>query len=142
MKKYSLLDHAIVVAGALMSGFAEGDDVVRGDRRNDAFSDIVGADGQMLVTQNADRSGTLILKFLYGSASNSILSGLFENQERGVFVSIPVSVIDTKSGTSMGGTRGYITKPAAMSKGAKAQSLEWTIVLENYEAIFTPLPEV
>jgi len=140
MTKYSFQDQVALVNGVPLSGFAEGDDVIQGDRREDAFTDVVGADGKMLVTQTSNRSGDIIFRLLKGSASNAYLGALFAQQERGDFEAVAVSVINTKSGDSQIGTKGYIKKPAPIAMGNGAQAQEWTITVENYEAIFGALP--
>ncbi len=143
MRAYSFVKLNIIVSGVPLSGFASGDDVVQGARREDAFSDEVGADGEMLVTQTANRSGSMTFRLQRGSDSNVLLSTLFQAQEKAtVFSPIPVAVVDTVSGVQLGGTKGYLTRPADVTSGSAAGALEWTIVLENYEAIFTPADEI
>ena len=139
MRKYSFLDQVAIVSGVPLTGFAEGDDVVQGARRVEAFTDVVGADGNMLVTQTADRSGTFIFRLQRGSVSNAYLNTLFDQQERGEFEAVSVQVTNVKSGTTQNGTKGYLQKPADISMGNGAQALEWTIVVENYDAIFGAL---
>ena len=139
MTKYSFLDQVAIVQGVPLSGFAEGDDVVQGARAVEAFTNVVGASGNMLVTQNANRSGTFTFRLLRGAASNAFLNALFAEQERGDFTAISVSVVNTKSGTSMIGTKGYLSKPADITMGNGAAALEWVITVENYDAIFGAL---
>ena len=139
MTKYAFKDEIVLVAGVPLSGFAEGDDVVQGSRNVEAFTHSVGADGKMLVTQNADRSGSFRFRLQRGSTSNAYLNALFANQERGHFIALPVGIVNTKSGDSVGGTKGYITKPADVSFGNGAGGQEWTLMVEDYEALFGAL---
>ena len=139
MTKYSFLDQVAIVQGVPLSGFADGDDVVQGARAVEAFTNVVGAGGKMLVTQNANRSGTFTFRLLRGAASNAFLNALFAEQERGDFTAISVSIVNTKSGTSMVGTKGYLSKPADIAMGNGAAALEWVITVENYDAIFGAL---
>lgn len=139
MNSYSFTNVAVAVNGVTLSGFGAGDDVIQGRRREDAFSDTVGADGLMLVTKTSNRSGEFIIRLLQGSSDNAYLNSLFLAQEAGAFAAVAVSVVDTVTGDSAVGTQGYITKPADMTRGAGANEQEWTLVVEEYNALFPSL---
>ena len=139
MNNYSFTNVAVAVNGVTLSGFGAGDDVIQGRRREDAFSDVVGADGLMLVTKTSNRSGEFIIRLLQGSSDNAYLNALFLAQEAGVFAAVAVSVVDTVTGDSAVGTQGYITKPADMTRGAGANEQEWVFVVEEYNALFPSL---
>ncbi len=153
MQKYSFRDCSLIVN--IIEGFAEGDDVVTGDRRNPAFTDKVGADGRMMVNQSADRSGSFKFKLMQDSEGSNILGELFSRQERGggvsvsvggfslgsnPFGSISVSFKNHVSGHTIKGMAGYIPKPAATARGSNANADEWEIVVEDYDSFFGALP--
>ena len=143
MQYYSFANTVLNVNGVPISGFSEGDDVIQGSRRVDAFTDQVGADGHMLVARNANRSGAIILKLQIGTASNSYLSALFEAQEKGaIFVAASVVFKNTINNEVFMGTKGYIPKPSDVARGTNPTEQEWSIVVEDYEAVFATLPEV
>ncbi len=139
MNTYSFTNVSVTVNGVTGSGYGAGDDVIQGRRREDAFSDIVGADGQMLVTQNANKSGEFIQRLQQGSSFNAYLNALFVAQEAGAFVAVAIGVVDTVTGDSAIGTQGYITKPADMVRGTGGNEQEWIIVVEEYNALFPSL---
>ena len=139
MNNYSFTNVAVLINGVSIGGFGAGDDVIQGRRREDAFADIVGADGKMLVTKNANRSGEFIMRLLQGSASNAYINGLFLAQEAGAFAAAAITVIDTLTGDSAIGVQAYITKPADMTRGAGGNEQEWMFVVEEYNALFPSL---
>ena len=139
MNSYSFTNVAVAVNGVTLSGFGAGDDVIQGRRREDAFADTVGADGLMLVTKNANRSGEFIVRLLQGSRDNAYINALFLAQEAGAFAAAAISVVDTVTGDSAVGTQGYITKPADMVRGTGANEQEWVFVVEEYNALFPSL---
>ena len=136
MITYSFKNVSVAVNGVTLSGFGAGDDVIQARSREDAFTDLVGADGLMLVTQTSNRSGEFIIRLLQGSSDNAYLNALFLAQEAGVFTAAAISVVDTSTGDSAVGTQGYITKPADMTRGAGANEQEWVLVVEEYNALF------
>ncbi len=136
MITYSFTNVSVAVNGVTLSGFGAGDDVIQARRREDAFTDLVGADGLMIVTKTSNRSGEFIIRLLQGSRDNAYLSALFLAQEAGVFAAAAISVVDTSTGDSAVGTQGYITKPADMTRGSGANEQEWVIVVEEYNSLF------
>jgi hypothetical protein len=139
MTNYSFTNVAVLINGVSISGFGAGDDVVQGRRREDAFTDIMGADGNMLVTKNANRSGEFIIRLQQGASSNAYINGLFLTQEAGAFTAAVITVIDTLTGDSAIGTQSYITKPADMTRGEGGNEQEWMFVVEEYNALFPSL---
>lgn len=57
MRAYSFQNTVAIINGVELSGFAEGDDVISIKRRVDSATDKVGADGKMMVSISADKSG-------------------------------------------------------------------------------------
>lgn len=143
MQYYSFNRTVLNVNGVAISGFAPGDDVIAGQRRVEAFTGTVGADGQMLVSENADKSGEIVIKLQTGSASNTYLSGLFSLQEKGgTFAAVSVVFKNTLNGELIVGTKGFVVQPANVSRGTNPTEQEWRIVVEDYEALFATLDEI
>ena len=142
MRQYGFKNIAFLLEGVPISGFADGDDVVAGDQNVDSFSHAVGADGQMLVLQNADESGTITIKLQQGAPSNAYIAGVFAQVSRGTFRALDVRAIDVQTGEQIGGTKAYITKPAPVSRGMGANSQDWVFVTEKYDAFFAGLTEL
>mgnify|MGYP003652755452 CR=1 FL=1 len=60
VKTYSPKDITVIVAGTIITGFAE-DTFVTLERDSEAFVKIVGADGEVARSASADLSGTIVL---------------------------------------------------------------------------------
>jgi len=135
MKDYSFLNTILLVNGLEISGFDEGDDVISLARLNDSAAHSVGTDGEMTISISADRSGTITFRIMQTSDSNKFLSAFITAQENGAFVPIFVQFKDTKGLDLGSGTQGYITRPANMTRGTKAQPQEWNIVVERLDLL-------
>ncbi len=141
MKFYSFDNLVFLVDNVPISGFAQGDDVIKGARRQDAFSDVVGTDGEMTINQNLDQSGELSIRLMETSDSHAMLSAKFNVAEKHVFSAVSILVKDIVSGEQVGGSKGYIKRPADMSKGTQATPREWSFVVEKYSALLEEVPE-
>lgn len=137
MKAYSFLNTVVVVNGAPIVGWADGDDVIQIKRRNDAASDKVGADGRMAVAISADKSGEFTFKLMQTSPSNKILNNLAAAQGNGPTTFVPASVLfqDTYRQDRGSGTVGYVKRPADLQRGAGINDVEWTIVVERMDLL-------
>lgn len=138
MKRYSFQDTVMIINGVEITGWAEGDDVIGVKRRTDSVSDVVGAGGEMMVSISADKSGEVTFKLQQTSSSNRYLNKIMQRMEAAGSRFVPVSVLfkDTYRQDLASGTVGYITKPADMTRGAKAQNQEWKIVVERLDLAF------
>lgn len=135
MRKYSFQDTIVLVNGIEITGWAEGDDVIQLARLGDSASHIIGADGEMVVSLSADRSGTMTLTLQQASDSNLYLAGLIAVQENGAFVPVFVQFKDTGGNDIGSGTQGYLTKPADMTRGVGINNQEWVIVVERLDLL-------
>jgi hypothetical protein len=142
VRQYGFKNIAFLVEGVPISGFAEGDDVIAGDRSVEEFTHVVGADGDMLVLQSSDESGRIVVKLQQGSPSSAYLGNLFAQLSRGTFRAIDVRAVDVQSGEQIGGTKAYIAKPAPVSRGMGANQEEWSFGMEKYDAFFAGLTEL
>jgi hypothetical protein len=137
MRPYSFLNTVMLVNGVEITGWADGDDVINISRRTDSASDKVGADGRMMVSISADRSGEFSFKLQMTSSSNKFLSGLVALQEAGAAKFLPVTVLfqDTFRKDLATGTIGYLKKAADLTRGQQAGNTEWTIVVERLDML-------
>lgn len=137
MRRYSFLDTIVIVNGVELTGWADGDDVIDIDRRQPSMSDKVGADGEMMVSVNADKSGSLKFKLQQTSPSNEFLTALVSLQEASGSTFIPVFVKfqDCYRNDMAIGSFGYITKPAGMKRGAQGNSADWEVVVERLDLV-------
>lgn len=137
MKAYSFLNTILYVNGVEITGWAEGDDVITISRRADSASDKIGADGNMMVSISANKSGEFSFKLNQTSPSNKYLASLTALQEGGAKTFIPINVLfqDTYRNDLSTGTVGYIKKPADLQRGEKGNVQEWTVVVERLDML-------
>lgn len=137
MKVYSFQNTVMLVNGVEITGWADGDDVIKIARRADSASDKIGANGDMMVSISADKSGEFTFKLQQTSSSNKYLLGLCALQEGGAKTFVPVNVLfqDTYRNDLATGTVGYIKKPAELDRGAQAGTQEWTVVVERLDLL-------
>lgn len=138
MKRYSFQDCVMLVNGVEITGWDEGDDVIKVSRRADAITDKVGAGGEMMVSVSADRSGEFAFKLQQTSSSNKYLQQLMDLQQASGSNFVPIGVLfqDTYRNDMASGASGYLKKPPEMSRGANAGTQEWTVVVERLDLVF------
>ena len=138
MKRYSFADTITIVNGVEITGWADGDDVIDIERRNDSITDRVGAGGEMMVSVGTDKSGSIKFKLLQTSPSNTYLISLMALQEAAgaLFVPVFVKFQDTYRQDLAIGTQGYLKKPAKMTRGAQGNTQEWEVVVERLDLAF------
>lgn len=132
MKEYSFLNMSVLVNGVELTGWAEGDDVIQAERLEDSVSHVVGADGEMSLALNANRSGQFTFRLQQTSDSNLLLSQLINAAEAlGSSAIVTVQTTDVVTGDLAAGSKGYITRPANMARGTGTNPQEWVLVVEN-----------
>lgn len=137
MKVYSFQNTVMIVNGVEITGWADGDDVINIARRTDSASDKVGADGTMMVSISADKSGEFTFKLQQTSSSNKYLASLIALQEGGAKTFVPVNVLfqDTYRNDLATGTIGYLKKPADLTRGQQGNNQEWVVVVERLDML-------
>lgn len=138
MRAYSFQNMVVLVNGVELTNFAEGDDVINVQRRVDSATDKVGADGKMMVSVSADKSGELTFRLQQTSPSNKYLTALIAAQEATGRPFVPVFVLiqDTYRNDVATGTAGYLKKLPNMTRGVQGNNQEWTIVTERLDLLF------
>lgn len=137
MKVYSFSNTIVNVNGVQLTGWSEGDDVIKITRRADSATDKVGAGGSMVVSISSDKSGEFSFKLQQTSNSNKFLNSLLALQEGGAktFVPIVCSFQDTYRKDAAVGTSGYIKKMPDVQRGNGANDQEWVVVVERLDVL-------
>ena len=123
MKEYSFANTTVLVNGVELSGYDEGDDVIKAVRAKQSGSHKVGVDGEMTVSFTSDKSGIVTVRLMQSSDSNSFLSAIVSASENGSFVPIALLFKNTATGETFGGSQGYIQKHPDMSRGENANNM-------------------
>jgi len=126
VKTYSPKDVTVIVAGTQISGFAE-DTFVTVERDSDAFTKIVGADGEVSRSASADLSGTITITLLGTSSSNDILSALALADQISLSGEFPVLIKDELGTTLHTAPSAWIQKAATKEYAAEVGENEWIL---------------
>lgn len=140
-RAYSILENHVIISASgyatfEIDGWGEGDDVLQIRRRADLITDKMGADGNMVISLNPNKSGEIILRLTQTSPANKKLLQL-----AGTAVSattwVPVMVFwqDSYRQDSGAGSPGYIKGFPEIKRGAEANEQEWTIVVANLQLL-------
>ena len=126
VRTYSPRDLTIIVAGATITGYAEST-FCSVERNSDAFTTIVGANGEVTRTASADRSGSITLTLIQTSPSNDVLSALQVSDELTLSGKFPVLVKDGFGSSIYEASTAWIQKVATAEYGADMGDREWII---------------
>lgn len=137
MKAYSFLNGHLIVNGYEITGYADGDDVIKLSRRTDGAMDKVGADGKMAVAISADKSGEIVIKLMQTGSGNKYLNTLMNLQAGGPTSFVPIAVLyqDTYRQDRGVGAFGYLKKLPDIQRGAEINTQEWTIIVERLDLL-------
>jgi hypothetical protein len=142
MRRFSFTDTIVLVNGVELTGWDEGDDVIAIARNTDSISHKIGADGTMMASISAYKSGTATFKLQQTSPANRYLSQLMDAQEASgsQFVPINFRFQDTYRQDMAAGTTGYLKRPSDMTRGAQAGTQEWAVVVERLDMLYGDVP--
>lgn len=120
---------SIIIAGLpITSGFAE-DEMITIEREGDAFTDVVGVDGEVSRSKLFDNRATVKLKLMQTSPNNALLTAMYLQDklgDNGAGVG-PFAVKDKGGTTLYTAEHCWISKPPDATFGNKATPREWTI---------------
>ncbi len=132
VKTYSPSKIQVIIAGNVMSGFAEGT-FVGAEREDDAFTKHVGADGEVGRTQSANKSGEVTLTLAQYSASNDVLSSLAIADELTASSIFPVIIKDSGGTTILFSGEGWVRKLPAVEFSDEITDREWVLDMAKME---------
>lgn len=123
VRTYNPKKVSVSFAGQLLSGFSEGSFIV-GEREEDAFSKVVGNDGETTRQANPNRSGSVTVTLKGSSGSNDVLSALASKDEIDGSGVAPIIVKDNNGTTLLAGTA-WIRKSANVEYSREVGDREW-----------------
>lgn len=126
-QRYSFADNIISILGTPITGFDDGDDVVK-LTPNAPLSDVtVGANGDVVFSDGADESYKVELALLQTAPINAFLWSIVRNQRLpGVpQIALTLSIVDMYSRTRFTGTGGRIVEAPETTLGKKAKNRVW-----------------
>lgn len=132
VKTYSPEKVEVIVAGVKIHGFSEGS-LVTVARTSDAFTMVVGADGEVGRSFNPDRSGTVTIMLKSDSDSNDFLSALAIADELSLNGTFPILVKDGNGTSLTAADTCWIQKRAEAEHAREINDREWVICASRLE---------
>lgn len=132
LTSFSFANVSVVIDGAKLEGFWEGDDPVTVERNAEAGNPVVGVDGCAVVSRPVNDSRNITLQVMPNSMAHRILTNkmrAIENNEIEVFA---ISVTDVGNGEGGSSVEATIIQQPSMSFGENAGSREWTLFANNW----------
>ena len=128
------------VLGAI-TGFADDTFVVL-SRNEDMTEEVVGADGKLATTRNADRTGTITVTLMQTAESNTLLSVLAHAQEKATkFLTGAITITDPSGSVLAVGTGAYLKAMPEVTLGSGQNAKEWMFYCEGLEYGTTAIPD-
>ena len=127
VQTYDPKEIIVSVNGQIITGFSE--DVVTVSRVEDAVTDEVGADGEVIRILSNDRRGTISISLLAVSASNLVLSIIANADELGGGNVIPILIKDNRGLDIHVGAEAWIVKQpdAVYNKSSEPRVWEFRV---------------
>lgn len=137
MKVFDPSQFNIVFAGVTMAGFSE-DTMCKFEFDSPSMSDVAGVDGEVSRSKNMDRRAKLTVSLMQTSATNTLLSALYNSQrlsQNGADVAA-LRVEDLNGSLVITGAESWIMEPPKPTYGKSAKEYEWVFRIANCEAFF------
>lgn len=130
LKSFNFAKVAVSVGGRPITGFADGE-AITVERNEDAFSLLVGADGEATRAKSNNRSGRITLRLLQTSESNLILNDFAQADEVGDAGLVPVFIKDASGNSIYTAEQAWVVKRPSAAFGAEAGDREWVLETDN-----------
>lgn len=124
---YSFALVAVTIDGALIQGFAEGDDAVVIEPFKDAGTPVVGADGTAIVSLSASEAAYFRIKVYPLAPINRVLENKMKRYSAGIVAPMTIGFVDTTTGERASCTNAIITKRPSINHGENVSEREWEI---------------
>lgn len=123
--QYDAKDTSVVVDNVFITGL--GEDMISGEKDEDAFSSSVGAQGDVVVSETNNPLGTMTIYIQPTSPQKGFLLNLAKRAE-------PVSVwaVNKKLGERFGGTKARLLKYPNIDRSAEPEDMEFVFQVFDY----------
>ncbi len=127
-KKFSTKDHSIVLGGQVLTGFGP-DDFIEIAFNGEGYTQVIGADGEVAVNQDADESATVTVNLLQTSTGNAFLSTLYNAAREGGQLTHDFLFRDANGLTLYTSADAVVKRIPDTTRGKEAGSNAWEILL-------------
>jgi len=118
------------VGGRDISGFAD-ETFVKVERNSEAFTLVVGSDGEATRVKSLNRSGKITITLQQSALSNDYLSSLATQDELTSDAVVPSLVKEVTGLTIAQASKSWVVKKAPIEYGTQSGNREW--VLETHD---------
>lgn len=125
---YSAANVNVNYGGHVFTGLGSGNDAIKVERAQDSMSMEIGMQGDATLSQTTDKSGTLTIKLLAGSETNTFLSLKANATDAGSVFSAPMVITEVGSSGKVTATKCVIKKIPDFGRGATASEVEWVFI--------------
>ena len=130
MFTYDVKNVNLIVAGQVITGFAEGS-VIQAEKLEDNFTEHVGVKGEVTLAETNNNTGEITVVLKNTSPSVSFLNSLANR--RGENAIVDVSVVDlNNNGTQISGSQARVRKPADAEYSNEETEREFVIFVGDY----------
>lgn len=134
---YSMAQVNAVIDGLAVIGLWDGDDAIVVTEGSNIGTGIVGAAGDSIFSQSADKSATIVIKLMHTSPTHRQLLQRLAAQRAGRLVGFPFNMIDKISNEGGTADQCFISVAPVDQKGKNAAQREWTLWTGDYERNIT-----
>lgn len=127
VKTYDFNQVSCIVGGNALTGFADGDDVVKVEYEKEEFMTIVGASGEATRTKSNNKSAKVTLKLLKTSLANDILNGYLQADRLSNSGLFPFLVKDNNGTDLHAAEQMWIEKAPSVGHGENPTATEWIL---------------
>ena len=126
LKTYNCKDVSVIVGARVLTGFAEDSKVVLA-RTSDAFTSVVGTDGEVTRAKSNDKRGTITISLMQSSDDNDFLSALANADELSGAGVTNVLVKDNSGRALHSAPEAWVQKQPDCEYNREAGSREWIL---------------
>ena len=130
LKTFDFKQVAMIFGGRILQGFADGE-VITLEPQGDAFSEFVGADGEVTRSKSNNPMWTATIRLSQTSDSNDILMGFFLADQKSNGGVVPFLMKDNNGRTLVSSEQAYIKRAPNLTMGVETGVREWQIVLPS-----------
>ena len=125
LTRYNAKDCTIVVDNVFITGL--GEDMVTGEKDEDYFEPIVGAQGDVIKSENNNDLGQVTITVQPTSPQKSFLLGLAKRTD-----AFPLWVTNKALGERFGGSQANLLTAPSFERGASAEDMEFVFQVFDY----------
>jgi len=135
MEKFSFKNCSVTFGGLILSGFADGDNVVEIVPNQEMFALMVGAKGDTTRTQTSDESARITVNLLQTSPSNKDLEAIhFADKETGAGI-LPLQIVNLDDDATYFCSTAWIIAPPTITLGQNPNAVSWVFEVEKVERV-------